>query len=211
LKKEWLVPLTGLLFVVLLILSFVVGGEPPDADEPVQEIVAHYVDNDVEIWVGALIGGLAAVSLVFFGAYLRKVFSAAEGPAGMLSPLVLVGAAIMAVGAGIDITISVALAEAAEDIEPAAVQALQALWDNDFFPIAIGIEVLFISAGLSIVKHGVLPKWLGWLALALAVVGVTPIGFIAFPLGGLWVIVVSVLLALRARRAPAATALDGPG
>ena len=202
-KREWLIPLTGALFVALLILSFVVGGEPPDADEPVQEIVDHYVDNDVEIWISALIGGLAAVSLVFFGAYLRKVFSAAEGPGGMLSPLMLVGAAIMAVGAGIDMTILVALAEAAEDIDPAAVQALQALWDNDFVPIAIGIEVLFISVGLATVKYGVLPKWLGWFVLVLAVVGLTPVGFIAFPLGGLWVIVVSVLLAVRARGTPA--------
>jgi len=202
-KREWLIPLTGALFVALLILSFVVGGEPPDADEPVQEIVDHYVDNDVEIWISALIGGLAALSLVFFGAYLRKVFSAAEGPGGMLSPLMLVGAAIMAVGAGIDMTILVALAEAAEDIDPAAVQALQALWDNDFVPIAIGIEVLFISVGLATVKYGVLPKWLGWFVLVLAVVGLTPVGFIAFPLGGLWVIVVSVLLAVRARGTPA--------
>jgi len=202
-KREWLIPLTGALFVALLILSFVVGGEPPDADEPVQEIVDHYVDNDVEIWISALIGGLAAVSLVFFGAYLRKVFSAAEGPGGMLSPLMLVGAAIMAVGAGIDMTILVALAEAADDIDPAAVQALQALWDNDFVPIAIGIEVLFISVGLATVKYGVLPKWLGWFVLVLAVVGLTPVGFIAFPLGGLWVIVVSVLLAVRARGTPA--------
>jgi hypothetical protein len=204
-KREWLVPLTGVLFVVLLILSFAVGGEPPDADEPVQEIVDHYVDNDTEIWVGTLIGGLAALSLLFFGAYLRKVFSAAEGPGhGMLSPLVLVAAAIMAVGAGIDMTISVALVEAAEDIDPVAVQSLQALWDNDFVPIAIGIELLLLSSGLSIVKYGALPKWLGWAALVIALAGLTPVGFVAFPLGGIWLIVLSIMLAVRARGTTAA-------
>ena len=140
---------------------------------------------------------------MFFGGYLRKVFSAAEGQGGMLSALVLTGTAIMAVGAGIDMTISVALAEAADDIDPAAVQALQALWDNDFLPIAIGIEVLLLSAGLSIVRYGALPKWLGWVALALALVGATPIGFVAFPGGGLWVILVSIMLAVRARGAAA--------
>jgi hypothetical protein len=208
-KREWLVPLTGVLFVALLILSFVVAGEPPDADEPVQEIVDHYVDNSDSIWVGTLIGVLAVLSLLFFGAYLRKVFSAAEGPGhGMLSPLVLVATAIMAVGAGIDMTISVALAEAAEDIDPVAVQSLQALWDNDFVPIALGIELLLLSAGLSIVRYGALPKWLGWVAIVIAIVGLTPIGFVGFPLGGLWVIVVSVLLAVRARGETAA--VSGP-
>jgi hypothetical protein len=212
-KREWLVPLTGVLFVVLLIVSFAVAGEPPDADEPVQDIVDHYADNKDAIWAGTLIGGLAVLSLLSFGAYLRKLFSAAEPPGhGMLSPLVLTGAAIMAVGAGLDMTISVALAEAVDNndtpFDPAAVQALQALWDNDFVPVAIGVEVLLLSSGLSIVKYGALPKWLGWAAIVIGIVGLTPVGFVAFPLGGIWVIVVSILAAVRARRATAV--VSGP-
>ena len=202
-NRNWLLPLTGLLFVVLLIVSFAVGGEPPDADEPVQEIVDHYVGNDAEIWIGTGIGALAVLSLLFFGAYMRRLFSEAEGPGGLLSPLILLATGIIAVGAGIDMTISVALAEAAEDIDPAAVQSLQALWDNDFVPVALGLLLLFLSLGLSILHHGVLPKWLGWIAILLAVLSFTPIGFIAFPLGGIWLIVVSIILAVRARRAPA--------
>jgi hypothetical protein len=207
-RREWMIPLTGVLFVLLLILSFIVGGEPPDADEPVQEIVDHYVDNKDEIWLGAGIGVAAALSLLFFAAYLRKVFRAAEGPGGMLSPLVLAAATIIAVGAGVDMTISVALAEAADDIDPIAVQSLQALWDNDFVPIQIGILLLLLSSGLSIVRYGALPKWLGWVAIVVAVIGITPIGFAAFPLGGLWLLTVSILLAVRTRSAAAAT--SGP-
>ena len=207
-NKERLLPLTGLLFVVLLILSFVIGGEPPDADDPVQEIIDHYVDNDDAIWASTIVGGLAVVSLLFFASYLRKLFAAAEGPGhGVLSALVLTGATIMAVGAGIDMTISVSLVEAVEDIDPAAVQALQALWDNDFMPVAIGIVVLLLSSGLSIVKYGALPKWLGWIAIVIAVIGMTPIGFFAFPLGGIWVIITSILLAVRAGR-PTAPGVD---
>ena len=213
-KREWLVPLTGVLFVVLLIVSFAVAGEPPDADEPVTEIVEHYVDNDDAIWASTIIGGLALLSLLFFGAYLRKLFSAAEGHGGMLSALILTATGIMAVGAAIDMTISVALVEAVDNtdtaFDPAAVQALQALWDNDFVPILIGIELLLLSTGLSIVKYGVLPKWLGWVAIVLAVVGMTPIGFVAFPGGGLWVLVVSILLAVRARGAAAPPSAAAP-
>jgi hypothetical protein len=135
--------------------------------------------------------------LVFFGAYLRSVLSAAEGPGGMLSALTLVGTAVIAVGFAIDVTISLALAEAVEDIEPAAVQALQALWDNDFVPILLGLLLFLIATGLSILRHGALPKWLGWVALALAVIGFTPIGFAAFIGAGLWIAIVSVMLAVR--------------
>jgi hypothetical protein len=200
-KKEWLVPLTGVVFVGLAIASFAIGGEPPDADEPVREIVDHYVDNKDSVRVGALGAGLAVLSLIFFGGYVRKVLAAAEGPGGMLSALALVGTSIMAVGIAIDATISLALAEAVEDIDPAAVQALQALWDNDFIPIALGTLVFLLSTGISIVRHGALPKWLGWVAILLAVVGPTPIGFASFLGGGIWILVVSVLLALKARAA----------
>ena len=50
---------------------------------------------------------------------------------------------------------------------------------------------------------GGLPKCLGWVAIVLAVAGATPIGFVAFLGGALWVLVVSVLLAVRARSASA--------
>ena len=199
-STDWVAPLTGAAFVVVAILAAVIGGEPPDADSPVREIIDYYSDNKSSIQVGSYLGVAAAVLLVFFGAYLRSVLSAAEGPGGILSPLALVGTAIVAVGLAIDLTISIALAEAVDDIEPAAVQALQALWDNDFIPFALGTLVFLISAGLSIVRYGPLPKWLGWVALALAVLGFTPLGFITFIGAGLWIIIVSVMLALRSRR-----------
>jgi hypothetical protein len=202
-RREWWAPLTGVAFVVVLIVGAIIGGEPPDADSPVREIIDHYTDNKTSIEVASFVGAAAAVLLVFFGAYLRSVLSAAEGPGGMLSALTLVGTAVVAVGLAIDITIGIALAEAAEDIEPAAVQALQALWDNDFVPLALGALVFLISTGLSIVRHGALPKWLGWVALLLAVIGFTPIGFVAFIGAGLWIAVVSVMLALRTRPATA--------
>jgi len=195
--------LTGVAFIVVAIVEAIIAGEPPDAESPVQEIVDHYTDNKDAIEAGSFVGAAASVLLVFFGAYLRSVFSAAEGPGGILSALVLVGTAVVAVGLAIDITINIALAEAVDDIEPAAVQALQALWDNDFVPLALGSLIFLISSGLSILRHGALPKWLGWVALVLAVIGFTPIGFVAFIGAGLWIAVVSVMLTMRARAATA--------
>jgi hypothetical protein len=209
-NKGWLLPLTGLLFVVLAIIGFAVSGEPPDAKDPAQEIVAHYVDNENSVIFGAALVGFAAVALVFFAGYLRTVLRAAEGEGGMLSALTLAGAAIMAVGAALDATISFSLAEAADDIEPAAVQALQALFDNDFMPIAVGTVVFLLSTGIAIARYGVLPRWLGWIAIVLAVVGLTPLGFAAFLGSGVWIAIVSVLLALRARSTPASAAPSAP-
>jgi hypothetical protein len=198
-SKERLLPLTGLLFLVLLLVSFTVGGEPPGADEDVQEIVEHYVDNKDSILIGAWLTALAAVALVFFGGYLRRVLSDAGGrnTGTMLPGLVLVGASIIAVGGAIDGMISFAIAEAADDVDPTAVQALQALWDNDFLPIAVGTIVFLLSAGIAAVRTGALPAWLGWVAIALGIIGMTPIGFVAAMGGALWIAVTSILLAVR--------------
>ncbi len=179
-RREWLAPLTGVLFVVLVVIGFVIAGEPPDAGDPAQEIIDHYTDNKDSVIIGAALGGLAAMFLVFFGGYLRKVLRAAEGEGGVLSAVAFAGTIIVAVGAAIDATISIALAESVEDIEPAAVQALQALWDNDFIPLALGIELFLFATGISILRHRALPVWLGWVAIVLGILGATPAGFIAF-------------------------------
>jgi hypothetical protein len=201
-SREWLAPLTGVVFVVLAIISALIGGEPPSADDPVEEIVQHYVDNDGSIMFAAALATLAATVMVFFFGYLRKVLRAAEGEGGMLSLIAFAGAVILALGVAIDSTISFALAETAEDVEPTSVQTLQALWDNDFLPFALGSQVLWFATGLSVVLHGALPKWLGWVAIVFGIASVTPIGFFVFLLGGIWILTVSVMLTMRARAAP---------
>ena len=117
-RREWLVPLTGVAFIVVAIIGFIVGGEPPDVDSPVQEIVDHYVDNKDSMQIGSALVVIGVAFFLFFAGYLRKVLRAAEGENGMLSAMVLAGATVMAVGAAIDATISFALADAADKIEP---------------------------------------------------------------------------------------------
>jgi hypothetical protein len=204
-SREWLVPLTGVGFIVVGIVSFIVGGEPKSADDPVREIVAYYVDNKDSVQAGAFIGVAATVLLVFFGAYLRRFLRAAAGDGEMLSIVSFIGIAIVAVGFAIDTTILVALSEAADDINPIAVQSLQALWDNDFVPLALGVQLFLWGTGLSVIRTGVLPKWLGWVMVVFAVVGLTPIGFVSALAAAILVLVLSILLSVRARGAAAAT------
>lgn len=195
--RERHLALTGVLFVVLVIVGLIVAGEPPDADEEAREIVDFYADNEDSVAVGAVLLGSGAIAFVFFGGYVRKVLRVAEGQGGVLSAVAFAGVILVAAGVTFDGTLSFALSAAADDLDPRAVQALQALWDNDFLPMLAGIVIFLLATGVSIARHAALPRWLGWAAIAIAVLGLTPIGFVAFPLGGLWVIVVSLLLALR--------------
>ena len=63
----------------------------------------------------------------------------------------------------------------------------------------MGTEVFVLALGLSVLRHGALPRWLGWVAIVLAVVGVTPIGFVTVIGGALLILITSVILTLQAR------------
>ena len=205
-SKGWLVPLTGAAFIVVAIIGFIVGGEPKDASHPATEIANWYIDNKNSVEVSAFIGVAATVLLVFFGAYLRDVLRVAAGGADMLSLVSFIGVVVVAIGFSIDATISLAIAERADDIDPIAVQSLQALWDNDFIPIALGTLLFLWATGISVVRSGALPKWIGCIMLLLGVVALTPLGFASFIGTAVLILVISILLAVRARSATPAAA-----
>ena len=196
---RWL-PLTGIVSVLLIIVG-VLFGEPPDASNPPQEIVDFYVDNQTKLQLGTIVFAIAMILFVSFASYLRTVLDRGEGSTGILSLVAFGGAVIFAVGGAIDGMILFGITEAVDDLEPAQVQTLQALWDNDWMPLLLGITTFVLASGLSIIRHKTLPVWVGWLALVIGVVGLTPVGWIAFMATGIWILIVGVLLLMSEGRA----------
>ena len=197
-RRDWWTPLLGVAFVVVLILSFVVAGEPPDVEDSAPaEIVRHYVDNKDAVMISAALSLIAAALFVFFAAILRE---ALDGGRTIFGNVLFAGAIVLGTGAAIDAMLSVVLAESAEEIEPSAVQAIQAIWDNDWPPLTLGLGLFYLGTGLAIVKTRALPVWLGWIGVALGVLCFTPVGFAAFLAGLVFVPAVSILVALKRRR-----------
>jgi hypothetical protein len=199
-RFEWLAPLSGIVFVALLIIGFAITGETPDpTEDSAEEVIQYAIDNDDELMLGGALVSLSGVFMVFFGSWLRKALAGAPGSGGAAANVAFAGAIIIAGAAATGGTLSFGLGDLADDISPEAVEALNAVsWDY-FFPLAVGVTTLLIGAGLSTVLYGPLPKWLGWVAIVIGIVSHTPIGFFGWALAGVWVIVVSVLLSLRAR------------
>jgi hypothetical protein len=212
-QQRWhvLAPLTGVLFVLLAILAFIISGETPDTDDSPQKILDFYVDNDTsQLWAGAVLAW-SAVPLMFFLGVLRSTLRAAEGPIGRLSAVTFGGGIVLVFGALSFAGFTFTLGDVADDgLTPQAAQALNALNSDFFFPVAVGVATLLIATGIASLGSRVLPAWLAWAALVIGIVALTPLGFFAFLAFLLWTLVTSVVL-WRARAAgPAATAPAAP-
>jgi hypothetical protein len=203
-------PLTGILFVVLFIVAILVGGETPDTDDSAQEIVDFYLDNDDSQAVASALLALGCVALIFFVGSLRRALRAAAGDEGGLSTVVLLGGVVMAVGASIFAGIGFTLGDAADDLPPDAVLTLNALNSDMFFTVAVGTAVFNLSLGLAVLRHGGLPRALGWVALVIGIVGLTPAGFFAFLATGIVVVWASVVLATQPDTAGGPPPAPGP-
>ncbi len=205
-----LVPLTGVLFVVLTIVSFIVMGEPPDADDPAREVVEFWTDHEGQAIVGSLLASLGAISLIFFGASLRRILRRGEDGTGVLSVAALAGSVVAATGIATDSAIRFALGDLADEVDPAVTVTLNALWADFFFPMVVGLATLILATALAALRTRVIPVWLAWVGIGLCVVFFTPAGFVAFLVSGLWIVVVSLLLWRKeaaASTAPAGTAV----
>jgi hypothetical protein len=190
-------PLMGILFVVLAIVAFIVGGETPSTDDSTKEIVDFYVDNDTEQSIAAAILALGTVPLLFFLGTLRRALRSAAGDEGGLSTVMLVGGVVMAVGVTIFAGLTFALGDAADDMPAAATVALNTLNSDMFFTVAAGTAAFNLGLALAILQHGGLPRPLGWLALVVGIAGLTPLGFFAFLATAIVIVWASVALARR--------------
>jgi hypothetical protein len=198
-------PLTGALFVVLVLVAFIaLGGETPEGDASARKVVSFYSDNETKEIIASVVLALATVPLVYFSSLLRERFRATL-PGSALPGFAFAAGVVAAGGFLAAAGVHFALADYAEDIQPAAAQAINAI-DGDFFlPFSTGVVTLVLASSLAARRSGVLPSWLAWVGIVLFVVAFTPAGFIAFGLSGIWIIWVSILLYLRGQAAAPAT------
>ncbi len=198
-----LAPLTGIVFAVLLAITFT-SPSTPGVHASGAEVIKHYNDHHGAHLLGDLCGGVAVVFFLFFISSLRSFFEDKEGANG-LSRAAFAGGIMIAVGGGIFTSIDVALVDARHDVTPQAVQALNVLNNDFFFPFEIGLVVFALCTGLAIIASGALPKWLGWVMVVIGIVAFSPVGFFGFFIVLIWSVIVAILI-YRRTGAPAAAA-----
>src|SRR5918995_3287120 len=194
-------PLAGVVFVVLAVISLFTAAGEDFLAEP-SEVADYYVDNSGRIIVAEIIGGIAIFAFFWFVGAVRNRLRVPETPEGGLPALAFGGGISAATLLLVANAATMAGAFRAEDdgeIDPAVAAAL-----NDISSLIIGIAApvalaVFVAAtGIVSITTGVLPRWLGWLSLLVALGFLLPyISFVFWVPFALWVLAVSVLLYLR--------------
>jgi MFS family permease len=186
-------PWTGIAAAVIALAAGIVGGlDTPSFDASTSDIVNYYDDGAQAF--SAVCAALTALLFAFFAATLRSRLRSAES----LSNLALIGGALFALGlaifAGLSITLY-DLASSDKHIDPGAIQAVNALNEDMFFPAIVGLAIFYFSTALAILSARAMPRWWGWVTLALAILSILgPIGAAAFLLTLPWTFVAAILL-----------------
>src|SRR5712692_7744052 len=189
-------PLTGVVFVGLLIASFAIGGSTPGVHSTGAHVISFYKAHHRAQFASDFIGAVGATFFLFFAASLRARLRRREGGEA-LAALAFAGAVLVAVGGATFSALSWSLTDARNTLDPSAAQALNVISNDFFFPFAVGTCAFMIGNWLAVLRTGALPKWLGWIALPIGIAALTPVGFISFLVVMAWSLIVSVLLYLR--------------
>ena len=188
-------PLTGAAAVVLWVVGVLAGGDKTNKDKGV-DILAAVRDNSNQILLSGFLFLLGTALFIWFLGTLRNRLLAAEGEPGRLAATAFAGGVATAVCLALFPGPDMAAAINKDDLDPSAASAMHKLGDAFFIGAEYLAPVLLVATALAALRFGVLPRWLAWVSLVIALVLlIGPIGWaaliFAFPL---WVAVVSILL-----------------
>lgn len=201
-SAKQLLPMSGVVSVLLIIVSFIVGGETPEADASLREVVSYYGDHDTNLQLAGALLGLGAFFFILFTATIAALLRGVQGEGRPSATVSLAGGIVFAVGLTIFAGLTFTAADVVDNIAPTGVQALNALSSDMFFPVAVGGGAFLLGTGIGLLKTDALPTWLSWAAIVIGVVAITPIGFFGFLALGIWTLIASVLLSMRANAGP---------
>jgi len=190
-------PLTGVVFAVLILVAFFVSGNEPSSSASTQKVVSFYDSHKGSTSASAYALAYASVFVIFFAAVLRRRLrdSANDGSIGLGFGGAIFLAIAIAVGSGQ----SFALSDSPKSISPAALQAVNLLGSDIVGPaVQIGMVAFMLGFGIAILRGTQVSRWFGWAAIALGILAAVPaIGFFSILGIVVWSIVLGLLLMMR--------------
>jgi hypothetical protein len=203
---ERLAALAGLGFVVLYVVAFALGIEVGDSDREILDYYADSGNRDKEVVAFFLIAG-AALSLTVFATALRSIITRVEQESAMLAALAWAGgigcAALILAGNAVSRATAFASSDEGFQLNVDTRDLFEAAGFLLFVSGALAAILLVVGVSIATLRHGVLPRWLGWAGFVVAALLPLAIAFVGFLVFLLWVIAISAAFARGLARATA--------
>lgn len=208
-KQRW-PAISGLVFVTLMLTGAAFVLDVPKGDASTQEIASYLTDDGAHARniIGAYLWVLGGLAFLAFAAGVRSILRRAEGDPGTLSNLVFgAGAVFTAVWSVSAATIaSAAFAIEFSDAPVSNADFVRVLPSLGGLLLLLGGGfagiLLLLATAIVILRTGVLPRWLAWFGIIVAISLVVDVAYMnILPLVA-WVGVTSIVL-FRRREAEA--------
>ncbi len=202
--------LGGVWFVVLVVIGGIAAGAPPSRTDPAADIAKHYADHADGLQLGAFLGALGIIGLVWWFGTLWRAMTNAEAGTPRVAVIALIGLVLSGIGATLSFTIDAGAAAAIDVLGEGSAVFFQ-ISNISFGFSAMGDVVLATAVGGLILRTGFLPKWVGYLSYGVVILSLGAMisiasdndvfsffGLLAAVLWGIWIIVTGVLLYQKA-------------
>jgi len=201
----------GILFVVLVVPSFLSPPDTPVAASGPQDVIDYFNSRQDGILIfNGLLLIFAAFFFLWFLGVLQDVLRGAEGEGYGFSSVSLAGGllfiALVVAGAAVEIVYPATLARFENFQQDAQLGFLSLALSGWMYRFAfVGMSVLIAATSAVTLRTGILPEWLAWASFAVALVALLRfLGPLSAWVPLLWVVAVSVLMltgGLRTRTA----------
>ena len=203
-------PLTGVASVLLLIVALLLEGTPPAADAATDEVVRYYAENEARLLVGTIVASLAAAALLWFGGSMYAIFRAGEGRMRHVAVVTFGGFVVASVGHTMLFGFVLAAAETVGDVSPEITQTLGVLGALLVVPMAVGMLVAMVASAVAILRHDVLPRWLGYFTIVITAAAALSTWFDAYVAVVAWVLASMVWVAVTSVVASVCALMERP-
>jgi hypothetical protein len=195
--------LSGVVAVVLFLAGALVHdviGDPPDSDAPAAAFATYYQEDDGSIWFASIFISIGLAFFLWFVSTLRGALHAAEGGIGRLASTAHAGgiatATLIFAGFGTQVSAAILVSDRDAPLDPDLAVGFWWMGDGMIVSAFYATAVLLAATGFVFLRHrGLVPRWFGWVTVALALILLVPwINWIAFFGFAIWVVATSLLL-----------------
>jgi hypothetical protein len=202
--ERW-APISGIVFVVLMVVGSMLLGDIPSPDASEEEIVDYLADgaNHTRNIIGAYLWVVGALAFLWFLTRLRSDLGRAEGGTSAISNLVF-GAGVAFAAVWMVCAATYAWVPYAIELRDTPVTDPDLVWvlpsmGRLLLLLGCGFAGLLVLLAASVVifRTRVFPRWLGWLGIVAAIVLPFDVIYVnIFPFWG-WVFVASIVMLVR--------------